>query len=61
MDVTAFLINNTKVQLLEQPCEDALDHGPMLSQTASVFGVPSRVLGMILLCLSGLRILSSAS
>ena len=61
MDVIALLITNPEAPLLEQPGEDALDNGPMLAQTASVFGVPSRVLGMTLLCLSGLRILSSAS
>jgi len=62
MDVSALLITNPESPLLEEPCEDAFDDGTMLAQAASVFGVPSRDPGdMILLCLRGLRILSSAS
>ena len=42
MDVIALLIPNPESPLLELPGEDALDHGPMLAQAVSVYGVPTR-------------------
>jgi hypothetical protein len=42
MDPIALLITNPEAPLLEEPFEVAFDHGMMLAQAASVFGVPSR-------------------